>query len=115
MTDSGDYQQAWQGYKRQGKLWIALFILYVPAVVGAAMLSVRYLHTPKPAIALALAWMAFTLYLGARINLWRCPRCGNPFSGTLWRSKGIFASQCVHCGLAKYGNGDVSASSQAAS
>lgn len=109
MTDSGDYQQAWQRYRQQGRLWIALFILYVPAVVGTAMLSMRYLHSPKPAIALALLWMALTFYLGARINLWRCPRCEKPFSGTLWRSKGIFATECVHCGLAKYGNGEVGA------
>jgi len=107
MTDSGDYQEAWQLYKRQGRLWIALFILYVPAVVGSALLSLKLLHTPRPAIAVALIWMAFTLYLGARINLWRCPRCGNAFSGTLWRSKGIFAGQCVHCGLTKYSNGEV--------
>ncbi len=105
MTDSGDYQRAWQGYKRQGRVWIALFILYLPAVLGAAMLSMRYFHTPKPAIGLALVWMAVTFYLGARINLWRCPRCGNLFSGTMWRSKGIFAIQCAHCGLGKYANG----------
>jgi len=72
MTDSGDYQQAWQQYKRQGRLWIALFILYVPAVVArpAQPLSfciLRDLRSPWP-----LIWMAFTLYLGARINLWRC-------------------------------------------
>lgn len=110
MTPSGDYQQAWQQYKQQGRLWVALFILYVPGVVAVALLSERYWHTPRPAVALALVWMAFTFYLGARINLWRCPRCGNPFSGTLWRSKGIFAAQCVHCGLPKYGNGDASSS-----
>jgi hypothetical protein len=104
MTDSGDYQQAWQGYKRKGRLWIALFILYVPAVVGVAMLGLRYFHTPIPAIVLAVVWMGLTLYLGARITLWGCPRCGKPFSGTMWRSKGMFAKQCAHCGLAKYGN-----------
>ena len=106
MTDSANYQPAWQQYKQQGRLWIALFLLYVPIVVGTAMFCVRHFHTPKPAILVAIFWMVLTLYLGARINLWPCPRCGQPFSGTLWRSKGIFATQCVHCGLPKYGNGD---------
>jgi len=104
-TDSGDFQQAWQLYRRQGRLWIALFVLYVPAVVGTALFCIRYFHTPKPAIAVAVAWMAITFYQTARINLWRCPRCGNPFSGTLWRSKGMFATKCMHCGLPKYGSG----------
>jgi len=102
MTESGDYQQAWQRYRLQGRIWIALFVLYVPAVVGTALLSAHYWHSLMPAIAVAIVWMALTMYLGVRINMWRCPRCGQPFSGTLWRSKGIFARQCVHCGLEKY-------------
>ena len=110
MSDSPDYQQAWQQYQRQGRMWIALFLLYLPAVVGTAMFCLRYFDTPKPAIVVAILWMGLTLWLGARINLWRCPRCGNMFSGTMWRSKGIFAKQCVHCGLAKYGNAEKSAS-----
>lgn len=105
MTDSGDYRQAWQQYRQRGRLWIALFLLYVPALVGVAMFCMKRFHTPKPAIVVALLWMVFTLYLGVRINLWPCPRCGKPFSGTLWRSKGIFATQCVHCGLLKYDAG----------
>ena len=108
MTPSGDYQQAWQQYKQRGRLWIALFILYVPGVIGATLLSVRYMRSLMPAIAVAVLWMAGTLYLGARLTLWRCPRCGEPYSGSLWRSKGIFAKQCAECGLAKYSNGDAS-------
>ena len=110
MTDSGDYQQAWQQYRTQGKIWIALFALYVPAVVGAAMFSLRYFYTPKPAIVLAVLWMVVTVYFTFRINVWPCPRCGSAFSGTLWRSKGMFATQCVHCGLPKYGNDESAAS-----
>ena len=108
MTSSGDYQQAWQQYKQQGRLWIALFILYVPGVIGATILSARYLQSLKPAIAVAALWMAGTLYLGARLTLWRCPRCGQPYSGSLWRSKGIFAKQCAACGLPKYSNDEAS-------
>jgi hypothetical protein len=110
MSDSGDYQHAWRQYRRQGRLWIALFLLYVPVVVGTAMFCLRYFQTPKPAIGIAILWMGLTLWVGARINLWHCPRCGNMFSGTMWRSKGIFAGQCVHCGLPKYGNGEAAAS-----
>ena len=102
MADTNDYQPAWHQYKQRGRLWIALFVLYVPAVVGTALLCIKYLHTAKPAVALALLWMAYTLYVGARINLWRCPRCGQCFSGTWWYNKGIFARQCVNCGLPKY-------------
>jgi hypothetical protein len=108
MTDTVDYQQAWQQYRQRGRLWIALFILYVPVVVGTAMFCLKYFHTPKPAIVVALLWMGLTLYLGARITVWRCPRCGNPFSGTLWRSKGLFTRQCAHCGLLKYGKNEES-------
>src|SRR5258706_3209955 len=49
MTDSSDYKRAWRQYKRQGRLWIALFILYVPAVIGSALLSLKFFHNPRPA------------------------------------------------------------------
>ena len=109
MDDATDYQQAWQQYKRRARLWLALFVLYVPVVVGSALLCLKYWHTPNPAFVLALVWMAYTLYLGARINLWRCPRCGQCFAGTWWYNKGIFAKQCVNCGLRKYSKESVSA------
>ena len=108
MDDAIDYQQAWRQYKRRGRLWLALFVLYVPVVVGSALLTLKYWHTPNPAFVLAILWMSYTLYLGARINLWRCPRCGQCFAGTWWYNKGIFAKQCVNCGLLKYSNEQVS-------
>ena len=104
MSDSGDYQQAWKRYRLLGRIWIALFILYVPVVVGTAILSAHRWRTLVPAIVVAVLWMVGTLFLGARITMWRCPKCGQPYSGTLLRSKGIFARHCVHCGLAKYAN-----------
>ena len=102
MDDATDYQPAWRQYKLRARLWLALFVLYVPVVVGAGWLSLKYLHTPNPAFVPAVLWMAYTLYVGARINLWRCPRCGQCFAGTWWYNKGIFAKQCVNCGLLKY-------------
>jgi len=97
--------------KHLARLWLALFVLYVPVVVGTALLTLKYLHTPNPAFVLAVLWMAYTLYVGARINLWRCPRCGQCFAGTWWYNKGIFAKQCVNCGLPKYSNGEGAATS----
>jgi len=102
MDDVTDYQPAWRQYKLRARLWLALFVLYVPVVVGTALLTLKYLHTPNPAFVLAVLWMGYTLYVGARINLWRCPRCGQCFAGTWWYNKGIFAKQCVNCGLPKY-------------
>ncbi len=102
MDDAIDYQQAWRKYRRRARLWLALFVLYVPVVFGVGWLSLRYWHTPNPAFVLAILWMAYTLYVGARINLWRCPRCGQCFAGTWWYNKGVFAKQCVNCGLPKY-------------
>jgi len=105
MDDATDYRQAWRQYKLRARLWLALFVLYVPVVVGTALLTLKYLHTSNPAFVLAVLWMAYTLYVGARINLWRCPRCGQCFAGTWWYNKGVFAKQCVNCGLPKYSAG----------
>lgn len=104
MDTATDFQPAWQQYKQRARLWVALFVLYVPVVVGSGLLTLKYWHTPNPAFLIAILWMAYTLYLGARINLWRCPRCGRCFAGTWWYNKGIFAKQCVNCGLRKYSN-----------
>jgi len=78
----------------------------VPAVVGSALLSLKLLLL-RDRQWRGLIWMAFTLYLGARINLWRCPRCGDTFAGRCGAAREFFAGQCVHCGLAKYSNGEV--------
>jgi len=104
MTDSGDYQRAWQGTNGRKGVDRSLHPLFAgrPRRSHAEHEVLPHAETGNR---VGTRLMAVTFYLGARINLWRCPRCGNLFSGTMWRSKGIFAIQCAHCGLGKYANG----------
>jgi hypothetical protein len=99
-----DYQQEWQQYrKNRNQFWLVV-VSYLPVVSIVAFISTRLFHTPIPGFVVALFWMGLFAFTGIRVQMWRCPRCGEWFSGTWWYNLGFLARRCVHCGLRKYEN-----------
>ncbi|MBI1741049.1 MAG: hypothetical protein HYR57_09260 [Candidatus Koribacter versatilis] len=96
------YEEAWKDYKRIRNQWFLVFVGYVPIVGIVAFVSIKLFNTFTPAFVTAFLWMALFVYTGARVQLWRCPRCGKWFSAKWWYNKGFLARRCVHCGLPKY-------------
>ena len=97
-----NYQEDWKEYRRVRNTFIAVILSCIPVCVLVAFASVKLFHTLTPAFVTAFLWMALLLFSGERLNVWRCPRCGDTFSGTWLYNIGFFARRCVHCGLRKY-------------
>jgi len=97
-----DYEDDWREYKRIRNTFFIIFAAYVPVCFSIGVLSSRLFRTFVPAFVAAFIWMALFLMSGIRVNLWRCPNCGEWFSGTGWYNLGFLARRCVHCGLQKY-------------
>jgi hypothetical protein len=55
---------------------------------------------------IAGSWVLAFLIVGWRLNWFRCPRCRNRFFSTWWYHN-PFARKCVHCGLPKWANSDL--------
>jgi Zn ribbon nucleic-acid-binding protein len=96
------YQQNWKEYKRLRNTFIVLLLGGVPVFALVGMLSVKLFHSATPASVVAILWFALFFFNGIRLQLWRCPRCEDWFSGTWWYNKSFLARRCVHCGLPKY-------------
>lgn len=96
------YGDDWREYKRIRNIFLLVFALSVPVCFSIGALSVKLFHTFAPGFAAAVVWMVFLAISGTRVNLWRCPNCGEWFSGTWWYNLGLLARRCVHCGLPKY-------------
>jgi len=95
-------EEEWKDYRRIRNQWILVFLGYMPVVGTVGFVSIKLFHTTTPAFVTAFFWMALFLFTGIRVNVWRCPRCGEWFSGTWWYNLGFLARRCVHCGLPKY-------------
>ena len=97
-----DYQEDWKEYKRIRNTFFLVFLTYIPVCGTVGFISEKLFHTSTPVFVVAFLWMALFLITGVRLQLWRCPRCGEWFCGTWWYNKGFLARRCVHCGLRKY-------------
>jgi|SRR5580658_6916637 hypothetical protein len=98
------YEENWREYKRIRNTFLLVFITYVPVCFAVGVASMKLLGTFAPGFVVAGLWMILFLFNGVRLNTWRCPRCGECFSGTWWYNLGFLARRCVHCGLTKYGD-----------
>ncbi len=96
------YEKEWQEYRRQRNVFWLVLVAYVPVVGFVGLITARLTRSSTPVFVAALIWMGVAYFAGARLALWRCPRCGEWFSQTYWYHLGFFARQCVHCGLPKY-------------
>jgi DNA-directed RNA polymerase subunit RPC12/RpoP len=93
--------RAWDEYRSRGNLFAFAFLGYVPVVGLFALATIALFHTTTPAFALAIAWMAFFLVASIRLQLFKCPRCGNRFFVKSWFRNDL-ARRCLHCKLKKY-------------
>jgi hypothetical protein len=97
-----DYREQWRQYRRLRMQMVLAFAGYAPFCFAVAMVSIAMFQTFTPAFVAAALWMGLFAYVGSRVTLWRCPRCGKCFSGSWWYNTGVLARQCVHCGLRKF-------------
>jgi hypothetical protein len=98
------FEEDWKEYKRTRNTFLLLAVLYVPVCGGIFITSMKLFQTVTPGFVIAFLWMAMLAVSGTRVSLWRCPNCGEWFSGTWWYNLGFLARRCVHCGLRKYSN-----------
>jgi hypothetical protein len=98
------YEEDWREYRRIRNRFVVLFVAYVPVCFSIAIVSVKLFHTLTLGFVATFVWMALVAVGGIRVNLWRCPNCGERFSGTWWYNLSFLARRCVHCGLQKYSN-----------
>jgi len=98
------YEEDWRGYKRVRNRFLFLFVSYIPVCSAVGAASMKLFKTFTPGFVTAGIWMALLAFNGISLNAWRCPNCGEWFSGTWWYNLGFFARRCVHSGLPKYGN-----------
>jgi hypothetical protein len=104
VTDSGAYAAQWRDLHRRVVLFWALWLLYLPVVVG----SLKLLNFIEPglgsrlaqyvAIGWGLLWMAAGYY---RFSF-RCPRCGGWYFSSDSQNS-TFSKYCLHCGLPRGG------------
>lgn len=98
------FEEDWKEYKRTRNTFLLLSVLYVPVCGGIFIASMKLFQTVTPGFVVAFLWMAMLAVRGMRVNLWRCPNCGEWFSGTWWYNLSFLARRCVHCGLPEYSN-----------
>jgi antibiotic biosynthesis monooxygenase (ABM) superfamily enzyme len=102
----GDYQRSWKRYKFWRNLAILAWMGLVPMILGGSILLKRVLNVPALFRIVLIAWFLLIISTTAETGYFRCPRCAKFFSarigGVWWYKLGIFARQCVHCGLKKY-------------
>jgi DNA-directed RNA polymerase subunit RPC12/RpoP len=103
-----DYSEQWRDYRRvRNEALLALFGI-IP--VGFLRWLLERLFgtagvTASVSAAVILAWFFAALFTGARVTVWRCPRCGKNFGFKWWyKSSALIARRCAHCGLAKFAN-----------
>ena len=97
------YEEGWRRYRKR-RIWVlVIFVSYLPSIFLIGTLSQWLFKTRTPAsVAIAAGWLLFMI-MAIRIQLFRCPRCGETFAGTWWYNWSFFASKCQHCGLRKFG------------
>ena len=101
----GPYAEAWKTYRRYRRAFWLVWICYVPVIGLIAAVSQWLFHSFVPAMVAASGWMLLFLVVGVRYQTFRCPRCGEPFSGKWWYNMSFMARKCVRCGLPKFSEG----------
>src|ERR1700683_4611951 len=97
-----DYRQQWKQYRRRYVYFVAIFVLFVPAVMGLAILSSKVFHADAAVPYIAGFWMALWVFSGLRVNAWPCPRCRKCFIGYWWFGNPLMNAavrRCAHCEL----------------
>ena len=101
-----DYSEAWAEYRKLRNRALFSILGFLPGLAVVRWL-VSFLNSPRIGEYLwfgaVIVWVIAALVLGARAQVWPCPRCGKRFAEKWWYHRAIlFARRCANCGLEKY-------------
>jgi hypothetical protein len=97
----GRYANDWERYRHIRNVAILLWLGILPFVWALQLL--HHLAVPDEFFgALVVLYFLFWLVSAIRLEFFRCPRCGRPFSLTWWINLSFLARHCIHCGLKKF-------------
>ncbi len=77
------YAEKWDDYRSRHRLFLAVFLSYVPGVSIAGILLTRAFQSATPVCAVAVLWLSAFAVSGVRLSTFRCPRCQNWFLSTI--------------------------------
>jgi hypothetical protein len=112
------YQREWETYRaRKTRLviWIvAVFLGFPPFLTLVAFIDRKLFSSTSLVFPAAFVWGALYMFVGSRLRVFPCPRCGKNFLGgvfhdpadLLTRPKAFLGRECVHCGLRKFAESD---------
>lgn len=96
------YEEDWAEYRSVRNRFWALWVLFIPVGGGLAWLAMLVFGYHEIIFVLPIGYAVVWLYYGGRLQLFRCPRCGEWFSATWWYNLSFLARNCVHCRLKKF-------------
>ena len=101
--EEGVYADAWREHRRRARLFWALFLGYIPAVLvfGVAIGLLTDLVPERLMVPFAIGWIVVSVIAGNRVASFRCPRCGNSYYSRAFFANS-FTRKCLHCGLPKW-------------
>jgi hypothetical protein len=114
MDTELDYSEQWHELKRRRRISWLIFLGGIPCVIVLTALAAIFVgSTGLPpnwidrAFFVAGAAWAFGFVAAGNYEIaFLCPHCGKRFFSTWWYFNG-FARRCVHCGLPKWSNLEV--------
>jgi hypothetical protein len=92
---------AWANYRFWWRLWLLLFLGYIPGMLAIVYVSIWILDCVAVSYVAFFAWIAALATSWIRAVAFTCPRCGHTFFHRGWFTNG-FARKCLHCGLRKW-------------
>jgi hypothetical protein len=92
------YDVQLRAFRFWNRLGIALFLSFLPVVVGAGLLG----QSALVFFALGIAWAIAFATVYYRIRAFRCPRCAKTATVESWWSPNTRGRKCVHCALELY-------------
>ena len=102
----GPYTLDWRQYRR---LRLAALLFWLCILPYAWLL--QFLGQPGGShtlrTSLLVLYGIFWCIAIFRFEFFPCPRCGRAFATTWLCNRSFFASKCVHCGLPKFDDGDL--------
>jgi hypothetical protein len=103
----GPYAEGWKRYRkfrrRQLIVWLLIFFcIAIGAILPHGVISQQWPGSEWLVAILITGMFLFWIVSAIRLQLFRCPRCGERFSGTWWYNLSFLARKCVHCKLPKF-------------
>ena len=99
MNPRGDWQAAWDSYRRRRWQYGAAAGALVLGFLGIALVGPARLAGHSGAVA-PFFWVFLIGTVGTtwRLRSFRCPRCGERFTVRSFRRR-LLTSKCMHCGI----------------